>query len=323
MILPRTPLRLLALALALAACGEAEPPETPVEEAPPVRPAPDPEPSAPSAAGPSAESVALQLYYRRLQADLVGRGLLRRDGGGADTPFTDTMLARNFVDIALFDEYGPGSSPAAPGVPVPSRLRRWEQPVRMSVEFGASVPEAARSADRAEVAAYAGRLARLTGLSIAQAAPEAANFHVLVLSEDDRLGYEARLRALVPGISDSSLRTMLSLPRTTLCLVVAFGESEDSTYDRAVALIRAEHPAVLRSACIHEEIAQGLGLANDSPLARPSIFNDDEEFALLTGHDELLLRMLYDPRFRTGMTIEEAEPVAREVARELLEGGTG
>ena len=32
-----------------------------------------------------------------------------------------------------------------------------------------------------------------------------------------------------------------------------------------------------------------MGLANDSPEARPSIFNDDEEYALLTGHDEMLL----------------------------------
>jgi hypothetical protein len=44
-------------------------------------------------------------------------------------------------------------------------------------------------------------------------------------------------------------------------------------------VIRAEHPDLLRLSCLHEEIAQGLGLPNDSPRARPSIFNDDEEFA--------------------------------------------
>jgi hypothetical protein len=73
-------------------------------------------------------------------------------------------------------------------------------------------------------------------------------------------------------------------------------------------------------ACIHEELAQGLGLANDDPQARPSIFNDDEEFALLTGHDELLLQMLYDPRLRTGMTAAEAAPVVREIAAEVMAG---
>ena len=85
-----------------------------------------------------------------------------------------------------------------------------------------------------------------------------------------------------------------------------------------MALIRAEHPDLVRRTCIHEEIAQGLGLPNDSPTARPSIFNDDDEFALLTSHDELLLKMLYDPRLKAGMTADEARPVARIIARELM-----
>jgi hypothetical protein len=87
-----------------------------------------------------------------------------------------------------------------------------------------------------------------------------------------------------------------------------------------VALIRAEHPELLRSACIHEELAQGMGLANDSPTARPSIFNDDEEFGLLTKHDELLLKILYDPRLKTGMTVEEATPIVQTIAAELVGG---
>ncbi len=87
-----------------------------------------------------------------------------------------------------------------------------------------------------------------------------------------------------------------------------------------MAVIRAENPGLLRLSCIHEELAQGLGLANDSPTARPSIFNDDEEFALLTTHDELLLRILYDRRLSPGMEAETARPVVNTIARELLGG---
>jgi hypothetical protein len=72
---------------------------------------------------------------------------------------------------------------------------------------------------------------------------------------------------------------------------------------------------------VHEELAQGLGLANDSPLARPSIFNDDEEFALLTPQDALMLRMLFDPRLQPGMSLDEARPIIDQMAQELL-GGT-
>ena len=91
---------------------------------------------------------------------------------------------------------------------------------------------------------------------------------------------------------------------------------QPAAYRGAIAVIRAEQPDLMRLSCIHEEIAQGLGLANDSPYARPSIFNDDDEFALLTSHDEMLLAMLYDPRLEIGMRIDEARPTLRILARE-------
>jgi hypothetical protein len=266
----------------------------------------------------SAESEALSLYYARLQQDLLTRGLLRGDGGGPDTPFTDVMLARNFVRIALYDEYAPGGG-LTPGEPVLSRLRRWESPVRMDVRFGATVPADQQARDRATIGAYAARLGRVTGLPITQVS-EGGNYHVFVVNEDDRLGLAEELRALAPGIADSSVRAIVNMPRSTLCIVVAFSEGGSPVYTKAIAVIRGEHPDLLRSACVHEELAQGLGLANDHPQARPSIFNDDEEFGLLTRHDELLLQMLYDDRLRPGMTPTEAAPIASGIAAELMGG---
>ena len=306
----------LALAglVAVAAC------ETPpvVSADPPVARPEDPAPE-PPVAEPSEASKALSIYYRRLQNDLLMQGLLRGDGGGSDTPFTDTMLARNFIRIALFDEYVTDGDILRPQATL-SRLRRWDRPVRMDVEFGGHVTEDQQVRDRTTVATYAARLSRASGLPITLT-DTAPNFHVLVLNEDDRLGYADRLREIVPGISPSSLRAIMNLPREQLCLVVAFSEGGSASYSKAVAVIRAEHPDLLRTSCFHEEMAQGLGLANDSPQARPSIFNDDEEFALLTRHDELLLKMLYDDRFTTGMSAAEAAPIARAIAKELLNPG--
>lgn len=304
-----------AALLALSGCDTAPPPpvDPPPADLPEPLPDPEPEPDLPAR---SEQSLALGLYYQRLQADLLAQGLLRGDGGGADAPFTDTMLARNFIRIALYDEYVDDGSTLRPEATI-SRLRRWDGPVRVSVDFGATVDPDQAARDRAAVGAYVARLARLTGLSMTLGAPS-PNYHVLFLNEDDRLAAADRLRELVPGIAESSVRTIVNLPRSTLCVVVAFSEPGSQVYSRAIAIIRAEHPEVMRLACIHEEIAQGLGLANDHPAVRPSIFNDDEEFGLLTGHDELLLRMLYDPRLSPGMTAAEAAPIARQIASELL-----
>ena len=82
--------------------------------------------------------------------------------------------------------------------------------------------------------------------------------------------------------------------------------------------MRAEQPELMRRSCVHEEMAQGMGLANDSPRARPSIFNDDDEFALLTTHDELLLGLLYDPALRPGMGIDEARPILRRLTARAM-----
>ena len=69
-------------------------------------------------------------------------------------------------------------------------------------------------------------------------------------------------------------------------------------------------------------MAQAMGLPNDSPDARPSLFNDSLEFAFLTDHDEILLRMLYDPRLRPGMTAAEVRPLLPAIARDALAAET-
>lgn len=53
--------------------------------------------------------------------------------------------------------------------------------------------------------------------------------------------------------------------------------------------------------CLHEEIAQALGPANDLFRLASSIFNDDNNHAVLTPFDMLILRALYSPELRSGM----------------------
>nr|WP_319826568.1 DUF2927 domain-containing protein [Thalassovita sp.] len=270
---------------------------------------------------PSAQSRALKGYYTRMQADLLAQGLLRKDGGGPDTPYDADTLARNFERIAFFDEYERGEGLRASNGNA-GTLRRWTGPVRLTVEFGPTVAKDQQVRDRIDVSAYARRLQRITRHPISFR-PENANFHVLIVSEDDRATALSRVRELVPNINPASMSLLQNIPRSIHCLVLAFSDvNNDHDYARAIAIVRSEHPDLLRLSCIHEEIAQGLGLANDSPAARPSIFNDDDEFALLTTHDEMLLRILYDRRLRAGMSPEEARPIVRQIARELLGGSS-
>lgn len=267
---------------------------------------------------PSADAQNARAYFARVQAELLSNGLLRTDGGGPDTPYTDRMLAENFIRIALYDEYSRSSFGPVQGQSS-SHLRRWEIPVRLSVKFGDSVPSSQRASDTAKVKSYVARLAKLTGHSITlnDANP---NFFLHIVGEDERRALGPTAMASIAGLSRGEVDGITAMPLTTYCLVYALSEGKSGRYTRAFAVIRAEHPDLLRLSCIHEELAQGLGLANDSPRARPSIFNDDEEFALLTSQDELMLRILYNPALRPGMTEAEARPIIEKLARDLLGG---
>lgn len=294
--------------LALAGCGDTGVPR--VSAIPPARPA---------AIQPSAEtpdSAAARGYYAQVQQALLSQGLLRTDGGGPDTPFTDRMLTENFLRIALYDEYDRGSAASASG-----ELRRWEGPVRVGLRFGASVPADRRATDTARVASYLARLAKASGhpIRLDDANP---NFLIHIVSEDERRALGPALSAALPDLAPQDVASITGMARSTYCIVLAQSRGASGVYQRAFAVVRAEHPDLLRLSCLHEEIAQGLGLPNDSPGARPSIFNDDEEFALLTRMDELMLRILYNPALRPGMTEAEARPIVTELAKRLVGGET-
>ncbi|MDU9002535.1 DUF2927 domain-containing protein [Sedimentitalea todarodis] len=272
----------------------------------------------PAPVAPSAQSADLARYYAKVQNDLLTRGLLRTEGGGPDTPYSSDDLVRNFENIVFFDEYSRGAGLSRTRTDQSGRLSRWSGPVRIGTEFGATVPQDQRTRDKAQIDRYASRLARITGHAITSVRT-GTNFHVFVVGEDDSDFLRGRLQQIVPGIGKAELDLFTNLPRSYYCLVAAVSDTNNpNDYVRAVALIRAEHPDLVRLSCVHEELAQGLGLSNDSPSARPSIFNDDDEFALLTSHDELLLKMLYDPRLKQGMTADEARPVTGKIARDLM-----
>ncbi|MCK8464181.1 DUF2927 domain-containing protein [Aliiroseovarius sp. S1339] len=303
----------LAATLALSACQTVGPGATGLPKSP------TPKPRAASVPiVPSAESAALAVYYTRVQRSLLTQGLLRTDGGGADVPFSAAMLARNFERIALFQEYSSAGGRLVARESA-SRLTRWEKPVRVSIQFGASVSDEIRSHDRAVLSKFVRRLGRVTGHPISMT-KGGGNFRVYVLNEDERKAFGPELRRVVPGISAQSQRAVIYMPRDTYCLVFGRDPANNGQFAQAVAVIRSEHPDLMRASCIHEEVAQGLGLSNDSPLARPSIFNDDEEFGLLTTHDENLLRMLYDDRLRPNMTADQARPIIKQIAAELTGG---
>ncbi len=245
-----------------------------------------------------------------LQAEMRDEGRLRTETEPQDAPFGREALIRNFERIALnhqADTLKPGSAKNSR----PNPISRWQGPLRYALRGGATT-----EADRTETARLMTRIADLTGLDIAEAAPDEANFLILIVAEAGRERLLDRLEATAPQRA-RIYRFWLKNP-STICVANNLVSGPGGIYlAAATVVIGDEVKGVLRRACLHEEIVQSLGLANDDDVVRPSIFNDDGEFALLTRHDEWLLRILYDPRLAPGMDAAAAMPVVRRIVAGL------
>lgn len=70
-------------------------------------------------------------------------------------------------------------------------------------------------------------------------------------------------------------------------------------------------------ACIVEEITQVMGLPNDSYWVNPSIANDQSKIEFLTGLDYIMLKTLYDPHLKAGMTQAQSKPIIQNILKQL------
>lgn len=75
--------------------------------------------------------------------------------------------------------------------------------------------------------------------------------------------------------------------------------------------------------CLHEEIAQALGPANDLYRLPNTVFNDDNVHSVVTPFDMLILRALYQPELRSGMPRGEVAGRILPILRRINPDGEG
>jgi len=267
---------------------------------------------------PPQPSVDLERYYAAAEAQIRAEGGMRTEYAPPDAPFTRGDLATNFMRIALFDEYTTQNGRYVAGE-APSNLRRFDVPVLVRVVNGALTAKTAADFNQAQVASFTRRLARITGQDIRMAKEgERANMVVFFLNRAEQPLMARQLGRYVSAPPKEVEDSFANSGNDLLCAAFALSQKRrPDSYRAAIILVKSEHSEAQRDACIQEEMAQALGLTNDSRSARPSIFNDDEEFAALTKHDELLLQILYDPRLNSGMSAEEVRPLLPAIINDI------
>jgi len=244
-------------------------------------------------------------YYQALVTKLRAEGKLRAETAPENAPYDAADLVRNFERIALHHE-AQITRPGSEGNWEPNPLQRWHGPLNYRLSGTAVTPQ-----DRAEVAALMDRIAGLTGLEITEA-ESGWNFLILITTPEEHEDFSAVLAQLLPATA-KTFDLWRRSPRLICVAHNLFSAENRNHIVTGLVSIGSETGGLLRRACLNEEIVQALGLANDHPDVRPSIFNDDGEFALLTEHDEYLLRILFDPRLEPGMTAAQAMPIVERI----------
>ena len=256
-------------------------------------------------------------YYSRLEERKISLGLLRQDGGGTDTPFDVDDIVEAFEQVAFYNEYNISGDKLLPN-PEAVKLAKWKSNINISVRFGNSVNKKQKDNDLLEINDLIKVLSQVTNHNI-KIAQQNINMYVVIANQKEIKDLIAKIALLQPEFDPQRIPIITQLPRDIHCMsMTSMNVQANSGISSSLVIIRNELPYIMRKACIHEEIAQSLGLTNDSHLARPSVFNDDDEFATLTKFDEILLKILYDKRLHSGISKDKATQIVKNAADELL-----
>lgn len=234
-------------------------------------------------------------YRRRWGLALCGLSLLLL-GGGGELP--DERIIRNFDTVVFRSEYREGTS---------ERLRKWVAPIRLFIDNRAGDG----ALHKRLVEAHVDHLVEITGYDMRVVESRNSANIVAVFERTAKLG-----EVLAEFFHDPD--RMAGIFATSLCMG-RYTTNSKFEIVKAVVIIPPDRAASRGKlpACVVEEITQVLGLPNDSAEVYPSIFNDKSVDEALTGHDVLLLRLLFDPRLRPGMARAEVLARARRILPEL------
>ena len=69
--------------------------------------------------------------------------------------------------------------------------------------------------------------------------------------------------------------------------------------------------------CAYEEVLQSIGPINDTSSVPWTMFNDDVSMGFFDVYDQYILNLLYHPRIKAGMTVDEVKAVLPQVLPEV------
>ena len=210
--------------------------------------------------------------------------------------FTDSEITDGFFKTAFGAEYHLAGRV--------DRIRKYDGPVRVFADGS----RADRKAQLAKIVADIA--ARIKHLDIAMTASnEEAN--VLVKLVRDRDLY--RTIATFYG-SERAQEIRSSLDPQCLS---GFRKNEKFEIERSDVILTVDNGDFVFFDCAYEELLQSLGPINDTSSVPWTMFNDNVSMGYFDVYDQYILNLLYDPRVRAGMSVQEVKEVLPDVLADV------
>jgi hypothetical protein len=210
--------------------------------------------------------------------------------------FTDSEIVDGFLKTAFGAEYHLAGRV--------DRIRKYDVPVRVYADGN----RADRKAQLAKVVADIGQRIQHIDIAVTDNSDEA---NVVVKLVRDRDLYRT-IAAFYGSQRAREIRTSLD-PQ---CLS-GFRKSDKFEIEHSDVILTTDNGDFVFLDCAYEELLQSLGPINDTSSVPWTMFNDNVSMGFFDVYDQYILNILYDPRIKAGMTVEDVKAALPEVLRDV------
>jgi hypothetical protein len=210
--------------------------------------------------------------------------------------FTDSQIIDGFLKTAFGAEYHLAGRV--------DRIRKYETPVRVFADGGTAL----RKKQIGKVVADIGRRVQHLNIAVVENSGD-ANVTVKLVRDRD----------LYPTLASFYGEDRANEIRTSLdpqCLS-GFRKNDQFEIERSDVILTTDNGDFTFYDCAYEEMLQSLGPINDTNSVPWTMFNDNVSMGFFDIYDQYLLNILYDPRIKAGMTVQQVRTVLPQVLADV------
>jgi hypothetical protein len=209
------------------------------------------------------------------------------------TTFTDAEIVEGFFKTAFGAEFRVAGQS--------DRIRKYVDPVRVYIDSKAKPDR--RAAVAAVVADIRARVQHLD-ITVTDTRWQA---NVIVTLVRDR-----ELARTIRRFYGSERARQIQRSLAPQCLS-GFRKDETFRIVHSDVIVVVDAGNFIFYDCMYEELLQALGPINDTDAVPWTMFNDDVQMGFFDVYDQYILNILYDPRIRPGMSVEDVKALLPQV----------